>query len=118
MEFSTRRTTVRSNRGAILVFVMGTALVCAIAAFTVLLMAVSNARHARSTRERVKARYLAEAGQVYARERLWTEPAYCPGAPVTLDTDGDGVADTPVAITITNCGPNLRHQIITSVTFF
>ncbi len=118
MRWSTGCSTVRSDRGAVvLTFAIGTAFVCAIAAFTVLIMAVSNARHARSTRERVKARYLAEAAQVYAREQLWMNPAYCPGAPVMLDTNGDGLTDTPVTITVTACGANNKHQIVTNVTF-
>ena len=76
------------ERGVVLAAVVITALICAVAAYTVLLMATSRARQAKFYRERDAARYAAEAGMIWAREqKLWTDPRWSsgPGTDVTIN---------------------------------
>lgn len=104
-----------SDRGAILAITMMMALVASIVSYGVLQLAVSQGRQGRFFRSQTTARYLAEAGMVLAQERLRADPNYCPTAPELLDTTGDGVGDTPVTITVTNCGAGNTHEIRVSV---
>lgn len=103
----------RADRGAILAVTLMMALLAAIVAYTVLQLAVSQGRQGRFFRTQTTARYLAEAGMVFAYERLREEPDYCPDptAPVLVDTDGDQVGDAPVTIVVTNCGAGNVHEI-------
>ena len=104
-----------SERGMILAVTMMMALVASIVLYGVLQLAVSQGRQGRFFRSRTTARYLAEAGMVLAYERLQANPFYCPVAPELVDTTGDGVGDTPVTITVTNCGAGNTHEIRVSV---
>jgi len=87
----------RNNRGAALGLVIVTAAIFAVAAFAALTMALSRAQVATVIGpERLRASYAAEAGLVWAMERLWTTPAW--GSPpgnvdlvVPNDMNGDGV---------------------------
>ena len=104
------------QRGAALWIVIVTAFMCAVAAYSILFMASSEARRARYFRDRTGARYLAETGLVIAMQQLWADPAYCGGSEL-VDTDGNGAGDQPVVVTVTNCGANNVHQLQTKVTF-
>ncbi len=121
---------VDNARGAVLGITIMTALICGIAAYAVLQASVSEARHTKFMRGRTEARYLAEAAIVIAREKLWNEAAmpYPPGCtggaigttlstPEAVDTDGDGVGDINVGVTVTNCGPGNHHAITASHTY-
>ncbi len=90
----------RCERGMIL---LGMALVTAVAAaivtFGLLFASVSESRQSAVLSRRTQARYLTESALVIARERLWQDPTWCAG-PVGLDTDGDGLPDRTVAVTL------------------
>ena len=105
----------RHSQGAVLGVVIITALVCSIAAYAVLMIAVSRAKHAKFFRARTQARYLAEAAIVMAREQLWATPAWC-GGTVLVDTNGDQLGDKSVGVTVTPCpGPGVRSVIQATV---
>ena len=80
-----------ATRGAILPIVAGTALLCAIAAYAILIMTLAQAKHTAFYRERTRARYAAEAGIVWAQQRLFISPTWGGG---TLPIDGINVAVT------------------------
>ena len=104
-----------ADRGMILAVTLMMALLASIVSYGVLQLAVSQGRQGRFFRSQTAARYLAEAGMVLAQERLRVNPSYCPSTPELVDTTGDGVGDTPVRITVTNCGPGNTHEIRVSV---
>ena len=126
------------EEGFALTAAMVTALLCSIAAFTVLFMAISGARRSGFFRGRTTGRYLAEAGLVIAREKLMADPNYCPGGPCTpggpcigtepVDTNngaGGGFAngvtsdsdDALVTITVTNCGAGNNHVVSATMSY-
>lgn len=92
------------RRGVALFLATLIALICSLAGITMLSVAVSHIKRTQSWHLRARARYLAEAALVLARERLWANPDYCGGAE-SLDTDGDQLGDTPVTITMLGCIP-------------
>ena len=93
------------QRGMILGLVIVTAFIAAVAAYTILVVAASQARQGRFWRERFRSRYAAEAGVVWAMERLWADPTYCGTPdPPPFDTNGDGVPDATVDVSVTGCG--------------
>ncbi len=120
---------MRNDRGAVLGITIMTALICGIAAYAVLFTSVSEARHTKFMKGRVGARYLSEAAIVYARERLWQNPAFClTNQPVTIDTNGSGVLGDAVGVppepdkvvdfvTISNCGAGNQHVITARVDY-
>lgn len=75
-----------------------------LAGLAMLTLATSQIKRSQAWHSRMRARYLAEAALVLARERLWVNPDYCGGAE-SLDTDGDQLGDTPVTITMLGCVP-------------
>ena len=116
-----------NTRGAALVIVLVSALIFSIAAFGVLTMAVSRAQQVDYVSEtRIRARFAAEAGMVWATQRLWATPGWPPGcvpgndqaAPVwTIDTDGAGpLPPTNVNVMVRNCGPGFLHTLESKVT--
>ena len=98
-------TRCRTTRGAILAVVMITSLVASIAAYTVLMLAVSQGRQGRFFRTQTTARYLAEAGMVIAKERLQANPIWCggtePGGVQQIDADANGTLEAWETVTIT-----------------
>ena len=107
---------IRNTRGVALGITIVTALLCAIAAYVVLLAATSEARRAKFFRERTEARHLAEAALVFVMQRLWDDPNFCP-ATVSVDTNGDGTGDTTVPVTVTSCGAGNSHTLQAKVTY-
>ncbi len=84
------------EQGAVLGLVIVTAAVFMVAAFAALTMALSRAQVANTIGvDRLRATYSAEAGIVWAMQRLWANPAWSSGAGVDLtvpsDLDGNGV---------------------------
>ena len=67
---------IRHERGAVLTVVIVMAIVCSMLAWGVLYAAIANARRAQFHREWMPARYAAEAGLVWAMQRLWADPAW------------------------------------------
>ncbi len=118
---------MRNDRGAVLGITIMTALICGIAAYAVLQASVSEARHTKFMKGRVGARYLSEAALIIAKEKLWNEattpypPGCAAGGMMTMtelvDTNGDGTGDTPVNVTITNCGAGNQHTIAAKATY-
>ena len=104
-----------TQRGMVLGIVVVMAFIAAVASYTILLVAASQARQGQFWRQRFRARYAAEAGIVWAMERLWANQAYC-GAPdpPPFDTDGDGVADTTVDVTMSGCGGGAANRTISA----
>lgn len=102
---------LRNERG---VLVLGAtivlALVCSITAYTLLIMSSSQALRARMIERNIRARYLAEAGRIWAAAHLWRDPMFCPvNLPVTLE-------GMTVLVSVTNCGlPD--QQILTQTVF-
>jgi hypothetical protein len=92
-------------------FVLVIGALASISAYAVLMLARSQALQARFYRERVRGRYTAEAGIVWAQQRLWNDPTYCgsPDPPVM-----DGLA---IDVSVTNCGVANTHVISSKVTY-
>lgn len=107
-----------SEQGLALGLAIMTALVFAIFAYALLMMAASQARHAKFYRTRAGARDVSEAALVFAREQLMADPNYCPTSPVNLDLNWDGIPDPPpVNIAVTNCGAGNSHLISAQVIY-
>ncbi len=79
---------MRNRRGAALLLAMVTALLCGIAAYSVLFAAVSAARQGKLFRERTQAQHAAEAGLVWAMQRLWQGPVDFTAGTTDLVVDG------------------------------
>lgn len=118
---------MRANeRGMALGIVIFSAIVFSVASFAVLNVAMSRAQTSTFQEGRVRARYAAEAGLVWARERLWADPGFpnfcIPGGfSLPFDSDGNGVIDAPydfVIITATDCSPTRSPRTLQAkVTF-
>lgn len=67
------------ERGIALGVVIITAIVFSIAAFGVLALSMGGAQRAGSYARRLQARYAAEAGLVWAMQRLWANPNWSDG---------------------------------------
>ena len=100
------------RKGVVLMITVMTAIVCAIAAYAMLQVAVAEARQAVFYRDRTVARYAAEAGLVWAQQRLWADPAEnsagrCFNANPDLALDHDANPVTPpinIDVTLAPCG--------------
>jgi len=106
---------ISRERGAALGLVIITAVVFAVAAFAALTMALSRAQVANTIGpERLRSNYAAEAGLVWAMERLWADPTWGSGVGgppdlvVPNDMNGDGVIapgeGVSVDVQIAACG--------------
>ena len=92
------------ERGFALAATVITALLCAVAAYVVLLIATSQARRAKVFQERYAARYAAEAGLVWAKEqKLWTTPTWSSGAGADVTINGFNVDINLPPCTATPC---------------
>jgi len=110
----------REQRGAALAMVLAVAVCFSIAAFTALILALSRPRTKDFYKRRAVAQYAAEAGLVWAMQRLWNEAGtpYPPGCPVGgTGTDTVTVNGVPSTITVTNCGAGRNHTVKSKVTF-
>ena len=102
---------LRNHRGAVLGVAILTALVSSVAAYIILMLALTQARLARFHRERIRARYAAEAGVIWAQQQLWTTPGYC-GNPPPPSLNG-----LTVTVSVTNCEAGLDHTVKAQVTY-
>ena len=73
--------------------VIVTALIASVAAFGILMLAMSGSRTSETQIDRLRAQYAAEAGLVWAKERLWADPTYC-GTPPPPALNGMTVSFT------------------------
>lgn len=89
---------MQRQKGIALTAVIMASVVFAVAAFAVLMVALSMARRGGFDARRLQARYAAEAGLVWAKENLWNNPLFC--------NDNITVNGFAVSITGTNCGTN------------
>lgn len=94
----------QGRRGAVFPMVIAMALALSVVAFGLLFMALTYARQGRFSKERIKARYAAEAALVWTMDFLWRNPTYCGGLQ-PFDTDGDGLQETNIDIAVRPCGP-------------
>lgn len=104
---------LRDSGASLLAMVLVMALVAGIASYTALFLALSRVRRDKVLREQPRARYLAEAGIVWAQAHLWNDPNFSGGP---LDVDGDGKTDTVVAVAPL-AGANGRRRISATVTY-
>jgi len=107
---------LRSNQGFILALAMRQQLVAAIFENTTLALAISQGQQAQFFHRQTSDRYLAEAAMAIAYSQLTLNPLWCPPGPpastVSVDTDGNGIGDTPVTIVMTPaCGAPGAHNI-------
>jgi hypothetical protein len=86
---------VTGQRGAALGMVVLVAVCFSIAAFTALILALSRTRTKDFYKRRVVAHYAAEAGLVWAMQRLWADPSECFRGPNDLFIDPDGSGPLP-----------------------
>lgn len=91
------------RRGAVLVVVVATALLSAVAVYTIMLITLSQARQATFFQDRAVSVNKAEGALVWAQQQLWTNPALC--GPQTTPTL---IFDPPVTVNITNCAGPVR----------
>ncbi len=101
----------RHERGAILGIVLLSSLVFSVASLAVLTMASSRAQATHRDATKLRARYAAEAGLVWAMERLWVNPAYC-GVP-----DPPPINGLTVDVNVTNCGTGNNQAVTATVTY-
>jgi Tfp pilus assembly protein PilX len=95
------------ERGAALTITIMIALITAIALYAILMMASSQARQAAFTASRLRARYAAEIGLVWAQQRLRDNPAYCG------DPDPPVVGGVAIDVVMTDCGtPNPKIAVV------
>ena len=88
-----------------------TALIFSLAAFAVLVMALARAQQNNPLDpSRLRARYAAEAGIVWATYELWNDPRWDsppgwagPPRDIAVDTDADGKAETKVDLIMPAC---------------
>ena len=107
------------ERGVVLGLVIITSIIFGIAAFGLLIFAMSRLRVSGYLGpERLRAGYAAEAGVVMAMQELWANPADCAFGPYNLDTNGDGSLETTVTVTAVPCpGPGALSKLQAKVTF-
>ena len=85
------------------------ALVFSVALFAVLNMSLSHQQASSYNYSRYRSRYAAEAGMVWAMQKLWANPTWgsaagwTSGSDPLIDTDGDGTPETQVDIIIPPC---------------
>lgn len=97
------RSLVRDKRGVVLGLIIITSVIFGIAAFGILMLAMSRMRQSNYLGEdRLRAQYAAEAGIVKAMQELWANPADCAFGPYDIT---DGTNTTAVIVTAVGCPP-------------
>ena len=97
------------QRGSLLTMVIVGAIIFSLTAYAMLNMSLSRTQSVKYNVDRYRARYAAEAGVVYAMQKLWANPTWSSGQGWTtaedleLDTNADGVTDTQVDIILPAC---------------
>jgi Tfp pilus assembly protein PilX len=109
-----------TQRGAVLGIVVLSSIVFSVAAFAVLQTVMARAQIIHHRQETQHARFAAEAGLVWAMQKLWAGAtasppiAECFGstADVSIDTDGDGTPETPVDIIVSDCSDPMADRTL------
>lgn len=98
---------MQNQRGMALILATVVALICAAGTYAMLMMATSQARWSVAVTQHEQARYLSEAGVIWATQRIWQDPAFCTGGPQLIP-----LAGASVEVTVTNCalGPHQIHS--------
>lgn len=94
----------REEHGSALATTIGVALVCSVAAYTILFIARAQVGPAELFRERLRARYAAEAGVVWAQAQLWTDPNISFPAGDVDFVFSDARGDINVDVVVPPCG--------------
>lgn len=102
---------MKGERGLILGILMIMSFVLSTAAFAMLSVGVGRANTSGRVKDRAQARYAAEAGLVWAMQRLWASPGYCG------ELDPPALGGLTVDVTVTNCGAGLDHQLSAKVVY-
>jgi hypothetical protein len=106
---------MRNERGVVLGLIIITSVIFGIAAFGILLLAMSRLRQSKYLGEdRLRAGYAAEAGLVMAMQELWVDPADCAFGPYTIT---DGTNNTTVTVTATPCPGGAASKLQAKVTW-
>ncbi len=101
------------ERGIVLGIVIITAVIFSIAALGMLTVAMNQRQRVKVFDvNRLRARYAAEAGVVWAQEQLWENKNYC-GAPQPPSP----INGLTVTVAVTNCGANNTHRITARVNY-
>lgn len=113
----------QGERGAALGMVVVIAVCFSIAAFTALILALSRTRTKDFYKRRVVAHYAAEAGLVWAMQRLWVDSSECFHGPndfTVPDPDGAGPLQ-PITVQITvppPCTPFTVNKVLEATVTF
>lgn len=98
------------ERGAILLIAVMAALLSSVAAYALLMIAMSQTRHEKSIVQRTRARYAAEAGIIKAMQCLWVNPRWsatgaldCTGGTCSIGRDLCGFNGFDVNIELEPC---------------
>ena len=93
-----------NERGIALGIVTVMAFMLALAAAALMTVGLSRSSTSAKMRNRLQARYVAEAGLVKAMQKLWVDTAYCPPAP------GDSVplGGLEAKVSMTDCAGTIR----------
>ena len=81
-----------------------TAIVCAIAALSALMLANNHAQVAHFDQRRIQARQAAEGGLVWAMQRLWENPSFCGGVGCVCSPTPPTINGMTVTLSAQNCG--------------
>ena len=102
-----------AEHGIVLGIVIMTAVIFSIAAYAMLMTAMNQRQRAKEFDvDRLRARYAAEAGLVWAQERLWADPTFCVGSPPFNPING-----LTVTVTVSGPCPGPTHKITARVTY-
>ncbi|MBI3083693.1 MAG: hypothetical protein HYY90_04960 [Candidatus Omnitrophica bacterium] len=86
------------------------AITTAIGAYALLVASLNQARQSTGNAARMRARYAAEAGLVWAQQQLLAnESTFCGG--------NHGVGGLTVSVTVTNCGAGNTHTLSATVSY-
>lgn len=97
---------MRNERGMVLVIAMVVALISATGTYMMLNMAASQTRWMMAMTKHERARYLSEAGIVWATRRIWQNPAFCTAGPQAVT-----LPEGTIEVTVTNCAVG-SHRIL------
>lgn len=104
----------QARRGAILVVVIVTALLSAVAVYTIMLMTLSQARQATFFQDRAAAVNAAEGAIVWAQQKLMADETFCAG-PGNDPPSAMFTPPTTVDVTIAPCGAGTTNpRVITA----
>lgn len=99
------------ERGAALGMAVMIAITTAIGAYAMLVASLNQARQSTGNAARMRARYAAEAGLVWAQQQLFANASYCG------DPDPPSVGGFSVNVIVSNCGAGNNHTLNATVSY-